>query len=511
MSKKNYDSAFCGSLPLHKINLVQPHGVLLVINNEDFSLLQVSENVEKLLQKKAADLVGNHLGAFISPAQLAHVKKNFEGLSSQKLPFTLTLQTGSGKQDHLALIHRKDKCLLVEVELQPLPAADRSSFTDVYLDIKHTMAAMEQAQDINAVCAIAAAGIKKVSGFDKVMIYQFDGDWNGTVIAELMGEGVELDSYMGLTFPASDIPQQVRNLYLRNPYRLIPDRNAQPVGLYPVINPLTQNFVDLTDCDTRAVAAVHLEYMKNMKIEASMSTRIIKDDNLWGLISCHHRTAKQLSFETCAVLELLSTVLSAKIASLLNKAHFGALASLQDVYARLVEQVYRTDDLLEGLTAYPTTVLDILRAPGVAILSERGIQTVGTTPSKNDIRELALWLYSNNYTKLYHQENLSGVYDEGAGYAAVASGILSLPLNPEKREYIIAFRPELVQSIDWGGDPSTAIQFEKDNLTYHPRNSFAVWQQTVKNTSVAWKSYELEVAEQFRHFISAFMIKKSPF
>jgi light-regulated signal transduction histidine kinase (bacteriophytochrome) len=508
MSKKNYDSTFCGSLPLHKINLIQPHAVLLVVNYNDFSIQQASENVEKILQKSAPELVETFLTEYVTPAQLTDVKKKFEGTQPQKLPYTLTFHQGNIQQDYLAMIHRKEDCLLIELDLES-EQLQETSFTTIYLDVKHAMVAMEQAGDIQEICQIAAAEIKRVSDFDKVLVYRFDENWNGTVLAEVMEEG--MDSYLGLTFPASDIPQQVRNLYLRNPYRLIPNRDAQPVGLYPVINPVTQNFTDLSDCDKRAVAAVHLEYMKNMKIMASMSIRIIKDDKLWGLMSCHHRTPRYLSFETCAVLEFLSNIISGKVSSLLNKERFNALASLQEVYAKLVEQVYKSDDLLEGLTQHPVTVLDMLGAKGAVILSEKRVDTIGVTPAKNEIRELALWLFSNNITKLYHQDSLPLVYDEAANFANVGSGILCLPINPEKREYIIAFRPEVIQSINWGGDPSGAITFEADNIHYHPRNSFAVWQQTVKHTSLAWKSYELEMAETFRNFVLEYMVKKHAF
>lgn len=508
MSKKNYDSTFCGSLPLHKINLIQPHAVLLVVSYDDFSIQQVSENVEKVLQKKAPELVETFLTEYVSSGQLTDIKKKFEKAQSQKLPYTLTFHRENGQQDYLAMIHRKEGCLLIELELQ-MALADHVSFTTIYLDVKHAMAAMELATDIPGICTIAATEIKRISGFDKVMIYRFDEDWNGTVIAEIMDAG--MDSYLGLTFPASDVPQQVRNLYLRNPYRLIPDREAQPAGLYPVINPVTQSFIDLSDCDKRAVAGVHLEYMKNMNIMASMSIRLIRDDQLWGLISCHHRTARYLSFETCAVLEFLSSIISGKIVSLFNKERFNALASLQDVYAKLVEQVYKTDDLVEGLIRHPITILDMLGAQGAVILSEKRMDTIGNTPSKNEIKELALWIYSNNFTRLYFQESLSSVYEEATAYAAIASGLLCLAINPEKREYIFAFRPETVQTINWGGDPSDAIHFEADNVHYQPRNSFAVWQQTVKHTALAWKSYELEVAEMFRNFVLEFMVKKQAF
>src|SRR5439155_4932601 len=132
-----------------------------------------------------------------------------------------------------------------------------------------------------------------------VMIYQFDNNWNGTVIAEAMEAG--MDSYLGLKFPASDIPKQAREMYRKNPYRFIPDVDYQPVRLYPVLNPVSGGFTDLTDSNLRSVAGVHLEYLRNMQVMASMSTRIVKEDQLWGLISCHHRTAKYLSYQMCSL------------------------------------------------------------------------------------------------------------------------------------------------------------------------------------------------------------------
>lgn len=508
MSKKNYDADFCGSLPLHKINLIQPHTVLLVLHYPDCSIQQVSENVEKILQKGAPSLIGTPLSDYLSSDQLTDVKKKFETPSSQKLPYTLTIRINGQTREYFALIHRKEDCLLIELQREP-GLIRHTAFTTVYLDVKHAIAAMDEAKYVTAVCSMAAAEIQRVSGFDKVMVYRFDRDWNGTVIAEVTEPG--MDSYQGLTFPASDNPQQVRNLYLRNPYRLIPDREAQPVGLYPVINPLTQNFLDLSDCDCRAVAGVHLEYLKNMQVMASLSIRIIQNDQLWGLIACHHRTVWPLSFETCAVLEFLSNIISARISSLVNKERFNALGALQEVYARLVEQVYKSNDLLDGLTQHPVTLLDMLRATGAVILSDKKIAVIGAVPSRDEIRDLALWIYSNNITSLYHQDSLPAAYDEALAYAGIASGLLCLPLNPEKREYIMAFRPEVIQSVNRGGNPSGAIQFEADNNHYHPRNSFAVWQQTVQHTAVAWKSYELEMAETFRHFVLEYMVRQHTF
>ncbi|WP_114941825.1 GAF domain-containing protein, partial [Mucilaginibacter endophyticus] len=151
--------------------------------------------------------------------------------------------------------------------------------------------------------------LRRITGFDGIMMYRFDEDWNGTVIAEEK-DAPELEHYLGHTFPGSDVPRQARDLYLKNSYRLIPDRDFTPVRLYPVMNPVTNTFIDLSDCNLRGVAAVHLEYLKNMNVQASMSIRVIDNGKLWGLIACHHVRPHYLSFETGAVCEMLSSVIS---------------------------------------------------------------------------------------------------------------------------------------------------------------------------------------------------------
>jgi light-regulated signal transduction histidine kinase (bacteriophytochrome) len=218
----------------------------------------------------------------------------------------------------------------------------------VYQELKFVIAAIEATASIEDAARLAVNELKRISGFDKVMVYQFDADWNGTVIAEAMEP--EMEPYFGLKFPASDIPKQAREMYRKNPYRFIPDVAYQPVRLYPVLNPVTGGFTDLTDSNLRSVAGVHLEYLRNMRVAASMSTRIVKDEQLWGLISCHHRTAKPLSYQMCSLFELLSTIISAKVTALEQRKEYLFKSEMHTLYSRLVERIYNSRRLPNACT-----------------------------------------------------------------------------------------------------------------------------------------------------------------
>lgn len=504
MAKKNFDSEFCGSLPLHNINLIQPYGYLLVLKLESFEILQVSENVEEILHVKPADLIGKRIEEYIKPEESESLKSKFKGNITEKIPLTFTLTHDNREQRLLALVHPRNNHLVVELEKME-PDSDRY-FTEVFQEIKYAMANIEMAGSVHEVCQIAIHELRKLSGFEGIMMYRFDSDWNGTVIAE--EKTGDLENYMGHTFPASDVPKQARELYLKNPYRLIPARDFTPVRLYPIINPLTHTFIDLSDCNLRSVAAVHLEYLKNMNVMASMSIRVIKDGQLWGLIACHHTTPKYLNYEICSVLELLSSVVSNKISAIFNKEEFDVDADLQKNHGTLVEQIYAENNLSKGLLGDELNIMDMFNATGAVIINGGRHQSVGKVPGEESIENMVLWLQGKNVNKTYANNNLAGIYEDAAEYADIASGILVIPVNADKGNFIICFRPEVVQTINWGGDPNQAINFESDGKTYHPRNSFKLWQQTVRQTSLPWSRHEINAAESLRSFVYEFQTKQ---
>lgn len=504
-NKKSFDSDFCGNLPLHNVNLIQDYGYLLVLETESLNIIQVSENIAEITGVDFRRLINTNISEYLDLEGLQELKSNLCAGIRQRIPFNLNfVNAGVNVQFH-TLMHVKADYTLIELE--KVDNGNNRSFTDVFQEVKKVMSAIDQADTVQKVCDIAIHELRKLSGFDGVLMYRFDEDWNGTVIAEEKDE--RLDTYIGQTFPASDVPKQARQLYLKNPYRLIPNREYQPVRLYPVINPVTNSFIDLSDCNLRSVPAVHLEYMKNMKVSASMSIRVIKNGALWGLISCHHLTPMYLNYEICSVFEWLSTVISNAISHILEQEKYQFAKSLQDQRAVLADHIYEANDIFSGLL--PDTegdVLDLFNATGAVVVLNGRMQVKGTVPKKDEIDHLIFWLEGKAIDQVFATDNLSGLYDDAAEFAGLGSGMLLIPIDTSRGDYVICFRPEVVETITWGGDPNQAINFEKDGIKYHPRDSFQRWQQQVKNYALPWKPEELEIAENLRHFLFEFRTKQ---
>ncbi len=499
-----YDSEFCGSLPLHYINHIQQYGVLLVLEKNTLNIVQVSQNTAEHLGLDHTLLLKKSFKELISEQQASKIIHRCGGSNAGKIPFKLTLSVPAGEKDFLCLLHPREEYLIIEIETADSDIQSDAGFVSVYQELKFVMAALEQASSLQEVCTTAVSEMKKISGFDRVLAYQFDEYWNGLVIAEVVEENME--PYLGLRFPASDIPQQARALYLQNPYRLIPDRNYEPVKLHPVMNPLTQTFTDLSDCNLRSVATVHIEYLKNMKVMASMSIRILVDGKLWGLISCHHRSSMFLSYDICSVFELLSGIISSKIASLYRQESLKLKSELQTIQSQLVEQIY-SHGIPEGLLKGKLSLLDLFRAEGAAVIYNNEMMLTGTTPDPAVIQELVIWLQSRNIDAIYSVNSLVETYDTHYKDSEIASGMIVLPVNFEKGEYIIVFRPEVIRKVNWGGNPDERIQFEEDRKVYHPRNSFGMWLQTVKNTSVSWRKEEIDIAGSLRNTLLEYAMK----
>ena len=497
--EKNYDATFCGRLPIHQTNSIQPHGVLLLLDDTVSTLLQVSENVSELLHQPAREIVGKPASAFLSPQSIHSLRSTIREGIHEKLPLTLTFIIKDGEEQVLCLVHTVEEGCMIEAALKSFYPQQGRTFIHIYQRVKQVMQYINQCETLKDVCLVAARELKKVTGFDKVMIYRFDEEWNGTVLAEEAED--DMERYLGLTFPASDIPKPAREMYVKNPYRLIPNREYENVKLYPLINPVSKGFTNLLNADLRSVATVHLEYLKNMQVMASMSARILYQDRLWGLIACHHKVPKYLSFEECSVVEMISNIVSQKIASLQNAEGVMLKQQLTRQFAALVENFVNENSMTEAFLDNAPLLQEFLHASGVAICWEGQIETSGLTPEQDNIETLVYWLRQKARQQTFHVHQLPLVFEEGRSFTENASGILALPIQPDRGNYLIAFRPELLTTILWGGNPNDAVQFEPNSTIYHPRHSFKVWQQTVHQTALQWHSEEIAAAEQFRNFL----------
>jgi len=504
--RPKYDSEFCGSLPLNFINNIQDYGVLLVMDPKTLTIVQTSQNTEEWLGVDHEKMVKTQLSDYIAPEVCDVLMTTFSTEISEKLPFTFVFQIAGAAKSFHALVHRKDDFLIAEIDTNSATGFEDSSFIAVYQKLKYSIASLEKCTTVAEVCDTAIRHLKSISGFDRIMAYQFDEDWNGVVVAEVLEPGME--PYLGLHFPASDIPAQARALYQKNSFRLIPNRDYTPVKLYPVINPVTQSFIDLSDCNLRSVATVHLKYLKNMNVAASMSTRILVDDKLWGLISCHHREPKFLSYEICCMFELLSGVISSKITSLEKQQLLQINGQLQSIQSQLIEKIYDTD-LIRGLTEGPVTLLHLLKADGAVILFDKEMEEIGNVPDRQIVEDLVYWLQTKEIATTFATDSIAETYDDAYQHSKIASGMIVLPIHPGKGAFIIGFRPEVVQKVQWGGNPEERIQIQDDGQTYNPRNSFKLWEQMVEKSSLPWQKEEIAMAENFRHILVEYAIKRA--
>ena len=172
------------------------------------------------------------------------------------------------------------------VELETARVVRPFSFPNTYQAVRGTVADLNRASSLQELYDITARAVRALTGFDRVMVYRYDADYNGEVVAE--AKRADLNSFLGLHYPASDIPAQARALYEKNWIRLISDVDYAPAPIEPADHPATGAPLDLTYSTLRSVSPIHLEYLRNMGVRASMSISLLRDDKLWGLIACHH-------------------------------------------------------------------------------------------------------------------------------------------------------------------------------------------------------------------------------
>ena len=301
------DLSNCNKEPIHIPGFIQPHGVLLALKESDLTILQISNNTFNFLGLHPEQLLNQNLSILLELDQINLLK---DCLSSENLPivnpvdFSIKINDKIGNFD--GIIHRSDGILILELE--PLVSDKNNVFFKFYHLVKLAISRLQTVSTVTEVSQILANEVKKITGFDRVMVYRFDENWNGVVIAEAKPE--YLTSYLGLHYPASDIPQQARKLYSENWLRLIPDAKYQPAAITPTHNPLTDQPLDLSKSVLRSVSPLHIEYMQNMGVTASMSISIMKNQKLWGLIACHHQTPKYIPYDIRNTCEFLAQMAS---------------------------------------------------------------------------------------------------------------------------------------------------------------------------------------------------------
>ncbi|MDQ3231494.1 MAG: GAF domain-containing protein, partial [Pseudobdellovibrionaceae bacterium] len=495
----------CDQEPIHIPGSIQPHGVLLGIDESTSTIELVSDNVfEKfgltpadLLQQNFSFLFEDHSRQSILDCLHSHADPLLCG------PLEIRSRTGSSLPPMQAILHRSSGLLIMELENSV--SGHNGIFENYHLRLRQTISGMREMDSIDEMCHRAAQEVKHLTSFDRVMLYRFDNDWNGQVIAE--AREPNLEPFLGLHYPASDIPEQARRLYTVNWLRLIADRDYKPAPLIPDISPRTGQSVDLSHSVLRSVSPIHLQYLRNMGVQASMSVSLLLDGKLWGLIACHHYSPKFVAYDVRLACESLAQILSWQISSRERSDYNSKRATSVQFMSDILTSTAAEPSLVQGLLKSSDELLQMVEAQGVVVKYRDQMATAGVTPPKEFIQHLVQWLQTHKTMDVWATHKLSTEFPDATAYAESASGIIAIHLLSGTDDCIIWFRPEIVSTVNWAGNPDKTSMDGSDRLS--PRGSFALWQQTVKGYSQPWLDWQVDAATRFLYLLVASIVKKA--
>ncbi len=491
MTQGSVDVSACDVEPIHVPGAIQPHGLLLALVEPALTVTHVSANLLEVLGVSVERALGRPVAEVIGHDAARALERALEALdlrAADSLPLEIRGRAFEG------VLHRNGVAAILELEhtAPALHPGDRA--------LRNAIFGLQRADNIDALCAVAAERVRDLSGFDRVMAYRFHADGHGEVVAEARARDV--DSFLGLHFPASDIPRQARQLYRLNPIRVIPDAQFTPVPLLGASSIEGAAPLDLTFAHLRAVSPVHLEYLANMGVRASMSVSLMRGDQLWGLLACHHEQPHALPFSVRSACEVVGRLVSLQIEALEEVARGEQRRALRGGCAAVVETMRSAPEgWATALLAYPESLLRAVNATGAALLDANGVTTTGEVPSMADIAALATWL-ARRRGGSFATSALSLEFPPAIGYRDIASGLLAVRIPKPQGAHILWFRHERVRTVSWAGDPSKPAAREDGRL--HPRHSFSAWKEVVRGTSVPWSAAEVEVGEDVaRHAVEA--------
>lgn len=472
---------------------VQPHGALLVVREPDHVIVQTSANAAAFL-----DLADSPLGQPLAelPGDLGFRISTHLGDPLDKMPQAVRCRVGRQASDFDCLVHRPPAGGLV-IELERAgPSVDLSRHVD------RAVQTILATSSLRMLCDETAKIFKRLTGYDRVMVYRFDEHGHGEVFSERRQP--QLEAYLGNHYPASDIPQMARRLYERNRVRVLVDVGYKPVPLEPVLSPIGGGNLDMSMCFLRSMSPIHIQYLQNMGVAATLVVSLMVGGKLWGLIACHHYVPRFVHYEVRAVCELLAEATATRIAALESFTQAQAELSVRRIEQRLVEAISRDGDWKLALFDGSQSLLQPVAASGAALLFEDQVHTVGDVPGTQELRDIGTWLDAAGGAQgnVRATDSLSRDEPRFLAIKPVASGVLATRVSSSPGEYLMWFRPERIRTVTWGGDPMKPVVVGDSPADLSPRRSFAQWHQLVDKTSQSWSPADLVAARLIGETVS---------
>jgi chemotaxis family two-component system sensor kinase Cph1 len=488
----------CADEPIHVPGAIQPHGYLLVLRLPDLVVVQVSENVPTLLGKTLDDLLNQPISKILKASDSKAIQEylNLEDLNSL-LPYQLNLAGANGGVEKLFCRAHRVNTSYVILELLSHKHSLQTTLSesrDLARVLHDSMQRLHNAKTLNQALGVATDDIRKLTGYDRVMVYKFDHDWHGEIISESKAD--HLAPLIGQHYPASDIPIQARLLYKRNPIRLIVDVDYNSVPVTPAINPLTGKPLDMSDCELRSVSPIHVEYLKNMGAKGTLTISLMVKGELWGLIACHHSSPLNMSPTAKSACQLLGQNVALKLLGLDEVEAAMMEGRAARLFDKLSFEIKQTEaEIGAAICSLQADICELFKCCGIGLM-------VRDTYS----------LYGEGLTSEFAVQAVSMIKERGLDFFATEcaseqlgiprggkiAGVMAMRLSTDGERWLLLYRQAQPHLINWAGDPSRYAEHQTATGRLHPRKSFELWVELVENKSIRWSPIKIACAENMR-------------
>jgi two-component system, chemotaxis family, sensor kinase Cph1 len=507
------DLSNCERELIHLAGCIQPHGVLLVLHGPELRIVQISENAQAVLGRQGEGLLHQPL-ADVDAALAAQVAALTDADIGEplSLPAPCAIDVNGRIVDFNVSVHRRQACRVLELEPRVSEPDAQFAELDPQVLMQHmseSVARLSGATTVPALADVVVRRLRDLTGYDRVMVYRFDPDGHGKVVAE--ARDPRLETLMGHHYPSTDIPQRARDLYLLNRVRVLVDVNAAAAALLPRNVPELGGELDMSHCRLRSMSPLHLQYLRNMGVTATLVVSLVREGQLWGLVACHHYRPRRLSAPLWAAVDLLGELIATRITAIESYAHAQVAVQVRRLEQRLLEATSTEGDWRMALFRNPAALLQPVDADGAVLMYDGELLTAGEVPSTPELRMLLRWLQ----TRVSEGQLADGLFSCASvvradpGLAALtphAAGVLAVPLSAAPGDLLVWLRKEQLQSITWAGDPHKPM-VGNDPLTLSPRRSFAAWSEIVRDTARPWSDGEQALARAFGRSLADIIIQ----
>lgn len=485
----------CDKEPIHLIGNIQDHGVLIAGDLASRKISRCSENCTLLFEKKPEDLFGLPLSDLLSAET---VKQIFENLDAGNVAYIPT-EINQIKLDIVA--HVSEDQFIVEFEI----ITSRSNTLVEQMALTNLVSKLSNIQNATELNDQMAQTVKSHFGYDRVMVYQFDYQWNGKVVAEAKEE--HLESWLGLNYPSTDIPVPARRLFYLELVRMIKDISSTPVPIIAAPELEAGEALNLSKSELRATSPIHVEYLNNMGVGATLTVPVLSGKTVWGLIACHHYSAKAIHYNERLACKFLTKFYANQVQ--INKTDdlLKTIKSSSLIRAQLINQIIESWNIPSGLSKYKYTLNSLTQSEGAAICMGDQLTLVAQCPSEDQVRAIIQRIKEITKDTIYYTNQFSNDFSGASAFKKQASGIMCVFISESRNDALLWFRPEVQETVYWAGKPQDKETKNKE-VRLSPRKSFEKWKQVKDGIAMPWREHEIAVVQEFQKNVMNFVAQK---